>query len=224
MLIPAPHGHLEARIREPDGDARAAAVICHPHPRHGGTLHTKVVFRSAQALNDVRIRALRFNFRGVGTSTGSWDGGVGEKDDARAALDWLAEDAGEVPLIAAGFSFGSMVGLRVGADDSRVRALVGLGLPVDHYDYSFLADVEKPTLVVQGEDDEFGKGERVRSVVDSLGDHVGLVVVPGSGHFFHEHFDELKSAIREFFTTGAGARVLDRRPVSTARGPGPKGG
>ena len=224
MLIPAPHGHLEARLREPDDEARAAAVVCHPHPQHGGTMHTKAVFRAAQALNEVGILALRFNFRGVGTSTGRWDEGVGEQDDVRAALDWLAEEVGDLPLIAAGFSFGSMVGLRVGAHDPRVRALVGMGLPVDHYDYSFLAEAEKPTLVIQGEDDEFGAGDRVRPVVESLGDHVGLVVVPGSGHFFHGHFDELKSAIREFFTTGAGVGALDGVPASAARGPGTRGG
>lgn len=209
MEIPAPHGHLEANLREPDGPGRGAAVVCHPHPLHGGTMHTKAVFRTAQALNEVGVRALRFNFRGVGTSTGSWSEGVGEHDDVRAALDWLAEDAPDLPLVVAGFSFGSGVGLRVAVDDSRVRALVGLGLPLEHHDFSFLADAAVPVLVVQGENDEFGPEARIRAAVGSLGDHVTLVTIPDSGHYFHDRFDEMKAAIRHFFVRGAGSAVLE---------------
>ncbi|MFP3948321.1 MAG: alpha/beta hydrolase, partial [Longimicrobiales bacterium] len=147
MKISVSHGHLEATIREPDGTPRGAAVVCHPHPQHGGTMHTKAVFRTAQALNEVGIRVLRFNFRGVGTSTGEWDGGVGEKEDVRAALDWMASEEPDLPLVLAGFSFGSRMGLEVAGRDSRVRALVGLGLPVAHYDFEFLRDLDRPLLV-----------------------------------------------------------------------------
>lgn len=208
MKIPASHGALEANLRDPDGPARGAAVVCHPHPLHGGTMHTKAVFRTAQALNDVGIRALRFNFRGVGASTGTWDDGVGEREDARAALDWMAEAAPELPLVMAGFSFGSRIGLEIGAADSRVRALVGMGLTVDLYDYAFLAETRKPVLAVQGEQDEFGAGAAAREALEPMGDHVTVVTVPGAGHFFHDHFGELKDAIRTFFTDGAGAAAL----------------
>lgn len=218
MKIPAPHGHLEATLRDPDGRARGAAVVCHPHPLHGGTMHTKAVFRTAQALNEVGVRALRFNFRGVGASTGSWSEGVGERDDARAALDWLAEESPDLPLLVAGFSFGSRVGLRVGVEDGRVQALVGLGLPVDHYDFSFLADAAVPVLVVQGENDEFGPEERIREALEPLGGHVTLVTIPGSGHYFHDRFDEMKDAIRDFFTRGAGAPVLDEAAEADVTG------
>lgn len=214
MKIPAPHGHLEANLREPDDGVRGAAVVCHPHPLHGGTMHTKAVFRAAQALAEAGLLALRFNFRGVGTSTGSFDEGVGEQDDVRAALEWLAGEAPEVPMVVAGFSFGSLVGLRVGVEEDRVRALLGMGLPVSMYDYSFLGDTEKPTLVVQGEEDEFGGGEEVEDALAGLGGHVTVVRVPGADHYFDDRFEPLKEAIGEYFTSGAGSRVL------TARTPG----
>jgi len=208
MKIPVSHGHLEATIREPDGAPRGAAVVCHPHPQHGGTMHTKAVFRTAQALNEVGIRALRFNFRGVGTSTGEWGGGVGEKEDVRAAIDWMSSEAPDLPLILAGFSFGSRMGLEVASEDARVRAMVGLGLPVAHYDFAFLRDLDRPVLIVQGENDEFGGEEKIRRLFDTLGPTAELVVIPSSGHYFHDHFDELKAAIRDFFETGGGAAVL----------------
>lgn len=208
MKIPVSHGHLEATLREPEGPPRGSAVVCHPHPQHGGTMHTKAVFRTAQALNDVGIRALRFNFRGVGTSTGSWGGGEGEKEDVRAALEWMSSEAPELPLILAGFSFGSRVGLEVASRDGRVQAMVGLGLPVDHYDFAFLQGLGRPLLVVQGAEDEFGDEEAIRALFEELEEGAELAVVPGSDHYFHDHFDELKDAIRGFFRSGAGADVL----------------
>ena len=129
MLIPAPHGHLEAALREPSGTATAAALVCHPHPQYGGTMHTKAVFRAAQALNEAGCIALRFNFRGVGTSTGSWDEGRGETDDARVAMDFLAEHAPGLPLVSGGFSFGSRIALRIGIPDERVSRMIALGAP-----------------------------------------------------------------------------------------------
>lgn len=211
MRIPVSHGHLEALLKEPEGAPRGAAVMCHPHPLFGGTMHTKAVYRAAQALNDAGLAALRFNFRGVGASTGSYEEGVGEQDDVRAALDWLEEGYPGLPIIAGGFSFGSMVGLSVGAEDEGVVGLVGLGLPVDrgeHYDFGFLATAGKPVLVVQGENDEFGSGERVAAVISGLGSHVTLVRVPGSDHYFTDRLDELRSAVRGYFESGPGARLL----------------
>lgn len=211
LKIPVSHGHLEAILKEPDGAPRGAAVVCHPHPLFGGTMHTKAVYRTAQALNDAGLAALRFNFRGVGASTGSYDEGVGEQDDVRAALDWLEERYPSVPLVAGGFSFGSKVGLTVGVEDGRVVGLVGLGLPVDRderYDFGFLADAAKPVLIVQGENDEFGSGERIANVVSELGAHVTLVRVAGADHYFTDRLNELREAVRVYFESGPGARVL----------------
>lgn len=210
MHIPASHGQLEALLKEPAGAARGAVVVCHPHPLHGGTMHTKAVYRAAQAFNDAGLVALRFNFRGVGTSTGSHDEGVGERDDLREALDWLEDEYPDLPLLVGGFSFGSMVGLSVGADDERVVALLGLGLPVDmdRYDYSFLAEAKKPILVVQGENDEFGAGDTVAALLSELGAHITLVRIPGTDHYFTDRLDELRATIRCYYESGPGSRTL----------------
>jgi alpha/beta superfamily hydrolase len=174
-------------------------------------MHSKAVYRSAQGLNDAGLVALRFNFRGVGTSTGSHDEGVGEREDVNAAIDWLEASYPHLPLVVGGFSFGSMVALGVGAEDERIVALFGLGLPVDlddRYDYGYLANAGKPVLIVQGEMDEFGSGERVASVLQPLGVHVTVVRIPGTDHYFEGSLEDLRAAVRGYYESGPGARVL----------------
>jgi alpha/beta superfamily hydrolase len=174
-------------------------------------MHTKAVYRVAQGLNEAGVVTLRFNFRGVGTSTGSFDDGVGEMEDLRAALDWLERAYPHLPLLAGGFSFGSMVGLAVGSDDDRIVGLFGIGLPVDlddRYDYGYLADVDKPILVVQGENDEFGSGAQVASELARLGGHISVVRVPETDHYFAGHLDELRAAVRGYYDSGPGSRLL----------------
>ena len=172
-------------------------------------MHTKAVYRAAQAFLELGLRTLRFNFRGVGCSTGTFDDGIGEEEDVRVALDWL-ELGGirELPVVLGGLSFGSMVGMTVGAGDPRVVALVGMGTPIHVYDYSYLSDAVKPVLIIQGEQDEFGSADEVRQVMGVLGDHVTVVGIPGSGHLFEGHFKEVQTAIRNFFWDGPGARAL----------------
>ena len=208
MKIPVSHGQLEAALRNPKGDLRGGALFCHPHPLQGGTMNTKAVYRAAQALNDVGLRTLRFNFRGVGYSTGTFEDGIGELDDVRAALDWLELGARGLPLVVGGLSFGSLVGMSVGVDDARVGALVALGTPINVYDYSFLADAGKPVLVVQGEEDEYGSAEEVAEVMEALGDHILVRGIPGSGHLFEGRYVELRRVIAEFFSSGPGAEAL----------------
>ncbi len=209
MKIPVSHGHLEAALKEAQGDLRGGAVFCHPHPIHGGTMHTKAVYRTAQTFTELGLRALRFNFRGVGCSTGTFDDGIGEQEDVSAALDWL--ELGGVrdrPVILGGLSFGSMVSLSVGVEDPRVQAMVGLGTPVRIYDYGYLARTEKPVLIVQGEHDQFGSPEEVRKAMEGLGDHITVQEIPGSGHLFDGHFQGLQDAVREYFTQGPGAHLF----------------
>jgi len=172
-------------------------------------MHTKAVYRTAQAFNEAGIVALRFNFRGVGVSTGSFDEGHGERDDVRAALDWLERNYPTLPLLVGGFSFGSKVGLSVGVEEERVVGLLGLGLPVEmeEYDFGFLADAGKPVLVVQGEEDEFGDGATVAERLAGLGDHITLVRVPGADHYFSDRLDELRAAIRGYYASGPGSRL-----------------
>src|SRR5262245_27688108 len=131
LFIPAPHGRLEAILKQPrEGPARGVALVLHPHPLGGGTMHNKVVFRAAAALNDAGLVTLRINFRGVGQSTGTHDEGYGEREDARAGLEYLAQNYPEHEITLCGFSFGARVGLEVGMSDDRVTRLISIGTPV----------------------------------------------------------------------------------------------
>jgi len=197
LFIPSPHGQLEAILKAPRGPVNGAALVLHPHPLFGGTMHNKVVFRAAAALNDAGLLALRINFRGVGQSTGEHDEGRGERDDVRAGLDYLGENYPGQEITLCGFSFGARVGLEVGSSDERVSRLISIGTPVDKYDFGFLETSRKPILFVQGDRDEFGGVERLRELVAKIAKSapVELRVIKGAGHFFDDQLDELKAAI-----------------------------
>lgn len=204
--IPVAHGTLEGLLRAPDvGDTppRMAALVCHPHPLGGGTMHNKVVFRVAQALGELGMPALRFNFRGVGRSTGSYDEGRGEADDVRVALDELARRYPGVPLCLAGFSFGSWVGLPIGCEVVRVTQLVGVGVPVRLLRVDVLAGCAKPKLIVQGERDQYGPIGELREWFARLAEPKALAAIPGADHFFTEQQQELRAAIDAYFRSGA---------------------
>ena len=203
LFIPVAHGQLEAILKEPRGGSpRGVALVLHPHPLGGGTMHNKVVFRAAAALNDAGLIALRINFRGVGQSTGVHDEGRGEQDDVRAGLDYLSQEYPGQKITLCGFSFGARVGLEVGIHDPRVEYLIGIGTPLDKYDFSFLSQCRKPLLLVHGDHDEFGDVERLRKLAADLEKNttVRLVVIPGAGHFFEGGLDELKRAITDWAT------------------------
>ena len=165
-------------------------------------MHNKVVFRAAAALNDAGLTVLRLNFRGVGQSTGEHDEGRGERDDVRAGLDYLSAHYPGQRTTLCGFSFGARVGLEVGIHDPRVAFLIGVGTPLEKYDFTFLAACRKPLLLVHGEEDEYGDVEQVRKLAADLEKNttVRLVVVPGAGHFFDDRLDELKRVITEWTT------------------------
>jgi alpha/beta superfamily hydrolase len=204
--IPAPHGILEGLLRTPDpGETRAhaAALIAHPHPAQGGTMHNKVVFRIAQALGELGMPTLRFNFRGVGRSTGVYDEGRGEADDLRTALDALAEQFPQTPLCLAGFSFGAWLALPIGCADERVRQLVGVGVPVRLLRASTLEGCAKSKLIVQGEQDEHGPLADLRPWFDRLPEPKRLSVVPGADHFFTRQQNELREVVLAYFRSGA---------------------
>lgn len=202
LLIPVVHGQLEAILKEPRGAGHSGvALVLHPHPLGGGTMHNKVVFRAAAALNDAGLITLRINFRGVGQSTGTHDEGRGELDDVRAGLDYLAVNYPGEAITLCGFSFGARVGLEVGSADDRVLDLISIGTPVDKYDFSFLAACRKPLLFVHGERDEFGSIAELRKLIDQIKRHnanVTLKLVNDAGHFFEGHLDELKQAITDW--------------------------
>ena len=201
LFIPVEHGRLEAILKEPRAQPlTGVALVLHPHPLFGGTMHNKVVFRAASALNDAGLIALRINFRGVGQSTGEHDEGRGEREDVRAGLDYLAENYPSQKITLCGFSFGARVGLEVGLMDDRILRIISIGTPVDKYDFSFLEGCRKPILFVQGEHDEYGNVERLRELVARVGLNAAaeLRVIKGAGHFFDNQLEELKRVITEW--------------------------
>jgi len=200
LFIPASHGKLEAILKEPAGLRHGVALVCHPHPLGGGTMHNKVVYRAAAGLLDAGLVTLRFNFRGVGDSTGAHDDGMGEKDDVKNALEFLTENYPLQPITLAGFSFGSRVGSEVALDDNRVVRLISIGTPVDKYDFSHLKECRKPILFVHGDSDEFGSVENLKGLVEQVAENTDakLVVFENCGHFFDEHLPQLRKAIHEW--------------------------
>jgi uncharacterized protein len=198
-------GRLEALLNTGTDGATHAALVCHPHPLYGGTMHNKVVFHTAKALNSFGFPVLRFNFRGAGLSQGEHDHGMGEMEDVRTALDWLGAEF-RLPLIFAGFSFGAAVGLRVACRDSRVKAAMGLGLPISavderNYDFSFLQQCAKPKLLISGAGDQFGPRAALQSLIESLSPPKKLVLIEGADHFFEGRLRELREAVEDWVRT-----------------------
>ena len=199
LFIPVSHGRLEAILKPPGGLAvNGVALVLHPHPLGGGTMHNKVVFRAAAALNDAGLVVLRINFRGVGQSTGAHDEGEGERDDVSSGLDYLAEHYYGQEITLCGFSFGARVGLEVGLADERVVRMISIGTPVGKYDFSFLVGCRKPVLFVHGENDEYGNLDRLRELVAKIDAPVELSLIKGAGHFFDDQLDELKRVITKW--------------------------
>ena len=198
LFIPAPHGQLEAILKEPSGARRGIGLVCHPHPLGGGTMHNKVVFRAAAGLVDAGLATLRFNFRGVGASTGEHSEIVGGVEDVRTALDWLVGEYPGEDVSLAGFSFGSRTGMEVGMSDDRVKRLISIGTPVEKYrDFEFLTGVTKPILFIHGDIDEFCSITGLRSLTDRI-PHAEVVIFENCGHFFDEHLDALRHLVRDW--------------------------
>lgn len=199
-----PAGSLEGLWKEPDGTrAGSAAVFAHPHPLHGGTLHSKVVFRAARALARAGYGVLRFNFRGVGLSEGRFDEGRGESGDFRAALDEAARRGGGL-LVAGGFSFGSVAGLRAIPGDARIRAFVGVGVPLATVTGEPLPLPAVPALFVTGSEDVYGPPGLLREWAP---EGARIVIVPGADHFLEGNLDLLEAAIGDFLTELSGRPV-----------------
>ena len=194
-----PAGKLEALLDAPPGTPRAAVVFAHPLPTHGGTMHTKAVFQGTKGLVRAGCAVLRFNFRGVGHSEGTFDGGVGEKGDFTAALDYMAAKYPDVPLWAAGFSFGAFIALETGAVDDRVQALIGLAPPVTKmgYDFSNTRTSTKPKFFVQGESDEICPIQDMWKFYGELPEPKELVVIDMADHLFDGHTTEVGEALED---------------------------
>jgi uncharacterized protein len=199
FFLDGPAGRLEALLNLGADNASHAALVCHPHPVYGGTLHNKVVFHTMKALNSFGFPVLRFNFRGAGLSEGEHAHGEGELDDVRAALDWL-EHQYRQPILFAGFSFGAAVGLRAACPDERVRALISLGTPVApiddrRYDFDFLGACPKPKLFVSGSRDQFAPKAQLAHLIESVAEPKKLVFIEAADHFFEGRLRELRETI-----------------------------
>jgi len=202
FFIDGPAGRLESVLNAGAESATHAAVVCHPHPLFGGTLHNKVVFHAMKALNSRGWPVLRFNFRGTGLSEGKHDDGRGEVEDTVTALNWMANEF-RLPLVFAGFSFGAATGLRAACADPRVEAVIGLGLPVGKvedraYDFSFLRACTKPKLFVSGAYDQFGSPAQLEATVAQLAPPRELVIIPAADHFFEGKLPLMREMIEKW--------------------------
>jgi len=210
FFLGGPAGRLEALLNEGTANPTHAAMVCHPHPLFGGTLHNKVVFHTMKVLNSFGFPVLRFNFRGTGLSQGEHDHGRGEVEDVRSALDWLDAEF-HLPVVFAGFSFGAAVGLRAACSDPRVHALIALGLPIAPlaagveesrvYTLDFLHDCAKPKLFVSGARDQFGPRTKLEAFIASVPEPKKLVLIEGADHFFAGRLRELREAIAGWIKT-----------------------
>jgi len=195
--IPGPAGPLEALLDLPAGSPRVGVVFAHPLPIKGGTMHTKVVFQSAKALNRIGCAVLRFNFRGVGRSAGTWDNGRGEMDDYRAAVDFLSGRYPDLEMWAAGFSFGSYIAMISGADDDRICTLIGIAPPVNRYEFASVKLSTKPKFVVHGESDELIPLKAVREFYAQLQEPKEFVEIDRANHLFDGQASEVGDALEE---------------------------
>jgi len=214
LFLDGPAGRLEALLNMGSDEPTHAALVCHPHPLFGGTLHNKVVFHTMKALNSFGFPVLRFNFRGTGMSGGEHTHGIGEQDDVRTALDWL-EGEFHLPLLFAGFSFGAAVGLKPACEDGRVKAAIGLGIPVApiddrNYDFSFLAECHKPKLFVSGDRDQFGPKQALHGLIQSIPEPPKLVIIEGADHFFEGRLKELRETIESWIKENVLQKATDR--------------
>lgn len=198
VTIPGPVGVLEGKVDcAASGEPQGVAVICHPHPLYGGSMHNKVVHTLAKSLAECNYTALRFNFRGVGDSAGSYDEGIGEADDAMAAVDWALKQQANMPVILAGFSFGSFVALQAAAK-TQTKALITVAPPVRMFDFDNLQGINCPWLLIQGDEDEVVDINSVINWVRTLQRPPQMEIINDSSHFFHGKLIELRSICEEF--------------------------
>jgi uncharacterized protein len=209
LLISAGSVQLEAQLREPKRALRGAVTLCHPHPVYGGTMDNRVVYRAGKAAAEAGFAALRFNFRGVGKSTGQFDQGIGEKYDVAAALHWLTDKYPGAPLGLIGYSFGAWVGLQVAVRVPQVRAVVGIGLPLNLYSFEFLSEYRNSARYIIGSQDEFCSRANLDRFAQRIPPPATLHRIEGADHFFSNDIDVVPRLIFDFFDN----LTLDQSPA-----------
>jgi alpha/beta superfamily hydrolase len=196
LILNGPAGRLEALLEEPeDRDPVEAALVCHPHPQHGGTMHNKVAYRLARGLRKAGSAVLRFNYRGVNLSEGQYAHGEGEIEDARSALSFLRHRYPDLPFTLAGFSFGSRIVLRLGCERIGARRIIAAGFPTVYKDVSYLNGCKVLRIFVQSTHDRYGPLADLTKLVATLPEPKQLIAVPARDHFFAGSLDSLEEAI-----------------------------
>ena len=201
VFIPGPEGELEGIFSYVSRKVTHLAILCHPHPLYGGTMHNKVVYSMAMALNQIGYATVRFNFRGVGRSSGAFNHGIGEQRDVEAVLEHFHRLYPDASIMIGGFSFGAKVGLLVASRDERVSGVIGVGVTVDVADFSFLYHYEKPKLILQGTNDQYGSVSSIQEWFQKLPEPKKLVLIEGAVHLFDGKLTELKNGIITEFPT-----------------------
>lgn len=223
LNLPGPVGNLEALLVEGQPDARFATLVCHPHPKGGGTMHNKVVYHAAKTMQRLGLPTLRFNFRGTGLSDGAHDDGRGESDDVRAALDWL-DQRYRLPILVTGFSFGANVALHACCPQknlaARVPGFIALGLPVAaegrEYHYRFLSDCTLPKLFISGAADQYGPQKTLVRIVAGAAQPATLIFIPEADHFFAGKLEQMQHAIAVWLSAQFGLHPLPQAPAAEA--------
>lgn len=205
--IPGPAGPLEALLDVPDAEPRGVCVFGHPHPLHGGTMHTKALYQAAKAMPRIGVASLRINFRGVGRSGGTFDAGPGERDDFRAAIDFVADRFPDLPIWAAGMSFGSWIAMTTGAEDTRVSLLLGIAPPVDRYDFEVLKTCNLPKFIIHGEEDELISIKEIRKFYSQIPEPKELVTIEHADHLFEGKTTLVGDAVEELLADFHTART-----------------
>ena len=216
VIINGPEGRLEGRYQHSSSPNGPIALMLHPHPQHGGTMNNKVVYTLYHAFARQGFSVLRFNFRGVGLSQGTFDRGEGELSDAASALDWLQSFNPNANVCwIAGFSFGAWIGMQLLMRRPEISGFVSIAPPANMFDFSFLAPCPSSGLIVQGEQDEIVPEPSVAKLVDKLSNQRGIAidyrVVPGANHFFHDRMDELNAHLDDYL-----GRVLETESAQAA--------
>jgi hypothetical protein len=196
LFLAGPAGRLEALLEEPEeADPLEAAVVCHPHPQGGGTMHNKVVYRLARGLRKTGCVVLRFNYRGVNLSEGQYCHGIGETEDARAALRELERRYPGLPLLAAGFSFGSRMAMRLASQEAGIQRVIAAGFPTRIAERDFAYQVHVPKYFVHSTHDEFGPQPELQEFFESLPEPKRLEWVEASDHFFRDALDSFEAVV-----------------------------
>ncbi len=196
LFIQGPSGRLEALLEEPEDQApREAVLICHPHPQFGGSMHNKVEYRMARGMRRAGAVALRFNYRGVNMSEGTYDNGVGELEDARAALEFLRSRYPQLPFTLAGFSFGSRIILRLGCEIPGASRLIAVGFPAGDSASRTIGACQTPRIFIQSTHDQFGPKDAMEFYFAALQGPKELIWVEARDHFFAGALDEFEESV-----------------------------